>query len=155
MLELVPADTEERIRHARELFAEYVDSLDFSIRFQSLDEEIAQLPGPYAPPDGRLLLALWEGQVAGCVALRKLEDGICEMKRMYVRPAFRGRGIGRRLADAVIDEARAIGYRCMRLDSVDTMTEAITLYRSLGFQDCDPYCYNPLKGAVFMELALR
>lgn len=155
MIELVPADSEERIHHARELVAEYADSLDFSLQFQSFHDDLANLPGQYAPPEGRLLLALWEKQVAGCVALRKLEEDVCEMKRMYVRPAFRGKGIGRRLAEAIIEEARAIGYARMRLDTVNSMTEANTLYETMGFKDIDRYCYNPLEGARFMELPLR
>jgi putative acetyltransferase len=110
------------------------------------------LPGAYAPPSGRLLLATVNQEPAGCVALRQLGDGVCEMKRLWVRPPFRCLGVGRRLAEAIVDEARSIGYSCMRLDTVASMTAAIALYRRLGFVEISPYCGNPLPGAKFMEL---
>jgi putative acetyltransferase len=144
-----------QIAQARELYLEYADSLGFSLCFQSFDQELASLPGDYAPPDGRLLLAEYRGQLAGCVALHKLDPEVCEMKRLYLRPQLRGRGVGRALAEAVIAEARVIGYRKMRLDTVEpVMPNAVALYRRLGFREIDPYRANPIAGALYMELVL-
>lgn len=146
--------TDEGLQNIRALFEEYVTSLNFDLAFQNFEKELTGLPGDYAPPEGRLLLALYGSQSAGCVALRKLEDGICEMKRLYVRLQFRGLHIGRALSEAIIAEARQIGYRKMRLDTVPSMQAAQTLYKSLGFVDIDAYCCNPISGARFMELKL-
>ncbi len=138
---------------ARELFLEYAQSLGFSLCFQNFDQELAGLPGDYAPPDGRLLLAEYEGQIAGCVALHKLTAGVCEMKRLYLRPQFRGHGFGRGLAERIIAEARQIGYQRMRLDTVEpVMKDAVAMYRRLGFVEIAPYCSNPMAGALYMEL---
>jgi ribosomal protein S18 acetylase RimI-like enzyme len=136
------------------LFVEYADSLGFDLSFQGFDNELRNLPGDYARPGGCLLLAASQGQAAGCVALRPLEEGICEMKRLYVRPKFRGVGIGRALAEAVIKKARELGYSRMRLDTVPAMEAARALYASLGFEPTGSYRYNPMEGAVFMELRL-
>lgn len=155
MLEIIRPDSASLIEKVRELFIEYADALDFDLDFQGVDRDFPDLPGEYGPPDGCLLLALDRSRSAGCVALQRFSEGICEMKRLYVRPEFRGRGIGQRLAEAIIGEAKRIGYARMRLDTVDTMIEAITLYRSLGFKEIDPYRHNPLKGARFMELVLQ
>lgn len=138
----------------RELFSEYVDSLGFDLDFQDYEKESAELPGKYAPPEGRLIMVCVEGKAVGCVGLRKTVDAICEMKRMYVRPNYRGKGIGKHLAITVIEEARKIGYKAMRLDTIATMKEAISLYRSLGFKEIPPYRYNPIEGAIYMELNL-
>jgi len=140
---------------ARELFIEYSQSLGFSLCFQNFDLELAGLPGKYAPPKGRLLLATCDRQIAGCVALRPLEEGVCEMKRLYLRPQFRGKGLGRVLAERIIQEAVGIGYRLMRLDTVEPMMkDAVALYRRLGFIEIAPYCDNPTEGTLYMEKQL-
>jgi ribosomal protein S18 acetylase RimI-like enzyme len=148
------AHSDEQIDTIRLLFLEYAKSLNFDLCFQSFDEELAGLPGDYAPPDGRLLLAMYGDKAAGCVALRKVAQSVCEMKRLWVRPEFRGKQIGRKLAEEVISEARKIGYSSMKLDTVDTMKEAITLYKSMGFSETTAYRYNPIEGARYMELKL-
>lgn len=152
---ITQAETPTQIAQARELFLEYAQSLGFSLCFQNFDKELATLPGDYAPPEGRLLLAEWEGQPAACVALHKLEPGICEMKRLYLRPQFRGKGLGRVLADRIISEAREIAYRRMRLDTVEpVMKDAVAMYRRIGFCEIAAYCPNPIAGALYMELQL-
>ena len=149
------AESPSQIATIRELFLEYAQSLGFSLCFQSFDKELAGLPGDYAPPEGRLLLATHEGQSAGCVALHKLDPAICEMKRLYVRPQFRGKGLGRALAERVIAEARQIGYEHLRLDTVEPMMQAaVAMYRQLGFREIAPYRENPIAGALYMELEL-
>ena len=154
-MEIVQALTPGHVAEARALFRAYERSLGIDLCFQGFEQELAGLPGAYAPPRGRLLLSLDGAAPAGCVALRPLADAVCEMKRLYVRPAFRGRRAGRQLAQAVIAEARAIGYARMRLDTLPSMKEAIALYRALGFVEIAPYTTNPVAGALFMELALR
>jgi len=154
-LTIAPAKTPAQIAQVRELFLEYASSLGFSLCFQNFDEELAGLPGDYAPPEGRLLLALYEGELAGCVALHKLDSEICEMKRLYLRPKFRGKGLGRVLAENIISEARQIGYKRMRLDTVQTvMKDAVAMYRRLGFKEIAPYRPNPMPGTLYMELEL-
>ena len=138
----------------RTLFREYQEELGVDLCFQDFDRELAELPGAYAPPEGALLVAAVDGELAGCVALRRLADGVSEMKRLYVRPALRGRKIGRALAEAVIGVARERGYGRMRLDTLPSMGEAIELYRSLGFTEIAPYYPNPVPGARFLELEL-
>jgi putative acetyltransferase len=136
------------------LFEEYADSLDFELDFQDFREELETLPGKYAPPSGAILVARENGETVGCVAVRPLGEEICEMKRLYVKPAHRGKKLGRDLALAIIEEAKKIGYEVMRLDTVVAMKEASALYRALGFQPIDAYCYNPLPGAMYFELKL-
>ena len=149
------AESAAEISQARELFLEYAQSLGFSLCFQNFETELARLPGDYAPPEGRLLLAEYEGQLAGCVALHRLDDGICEMKRLYLRPQVRGKGIGGSLADHIISEARQVGYQRMRLDTVEpVMKDAVAMYRKIGFREISPYCSNPVAGALYMELQL-
>jgi ribosomal protein S18 acetylase RimI-like enzyme len=151
LVEAKPAD----MHRVRELFLEYGSALNFSLCFQDFDRELAELPGAYAPPEGSILLAIEGNEVAGCVALRKDGEGACEMKRLYVRPAYRGLGIGRDLAVAIIETARGLGYERMRLDTVaSSMQEAVALYRSLGFKEVEPYRHNPIAGAMFMETEL-
>lgn len=154
-IDLIQATTPDQIQQARELFLEYAKSLGFSLCFQGFDEEVKSLPGAYAPPGGRLLLARCAGRAAGCVALRPLDEGICEMKRLYVRPAERGKSLGRMLVDRVIAEARQIGYQRMRLDTIESsMQDAIALYRRKGFQEIPAYRENPIPGALYLELVL-
>lgn len=153
-MRICQAVTPEQIALARALFEEYAAWLGVDLSFQGFAAESAGLPGAYAPPRGRLLLALAGGEVAGCVALRALDDGICEMKRLFVRPAFRRQGVGKRLAERIVVEARAMGYRTMRLDTLPQMQAAIRLYEALGFVRCAAYYDTPLPDTVFMELQL-
>lgn len=154
MIKIEQAASAAELAQIRELFVEYAASLGFDLCFQGFEKELATLPGDYAPTSGALLLAQEGNEAAGCVALRALEPGICEMKRLYVRPGFRGRGLGRRLADAVIAAARDAGYERMRLDTVPFMKEANALYDALGFRDIPPYRPNPIEGARYRELVL-
>jgi GNAT superfamily N-acetyltransferase len=154
-LTLVQAECPAHVAQARELFQEYAQSLGVNLCFQNFEQELAGLPGHYAPPDGRLLLAEYDGQLAGCVALHKWEDGVCEMKRLYLRPSFRGKGLGRAIAEKIIVEARSIGYQRMRLDTIGPlMKDAVEMYRKLGFREIAPYRPNPIAGAMYMELQL-
>lgn len=156
MVDIRAAASQADWEEARRLFEEYAASLGFDLAFQDFDRELASLPGDYAPPRGAILLAGGDpgAASAGCVALRPLDDDTCEMKRLYVRPAHRGTGLGKRLAEAIVAEARARGYRRMRLDTVPGMGAAIALYRALGFREIVPYRANPIPGALFMEREL-
>jgi GNAT superfamily N-acetyltransferase len=138
----------------RELFREYVDALGVDLSFQGFDDEVAALPGDYAPPRGALLVAVDGSETAGCVALRPLDAAACELKRLYVRPAYRARGLGRALSLAAIAEARRLGYARMRLDTLPSMGAARRLYASLGFREIEPYRFNPVVGTQFLELEL-
>ncbi|HEX7255438.1 MAG TPA: GNAT family N-acetyltransferase [Gaiellaceae bacterium] len=154
-LRIVDGHSEDRLPAVRELFAEYAASLDVDLSFQDFDRELAELPGEYAPPGGRILLALDGERSAGCVALRPFEPDVCEMKRLYVRTAFQGTGLGRRLAEAIVEAGRAAGYESMRLDTLPTMVAARGLYRSLGFGEIEAYRPNPVHGTTYFELRLR
>jgi putative acetyltransferase len=154
MLKISPVQTDNDIKTVKQLFVEYADSLGFDLCFQNFQEELANLPGDYAPPNGCLLLAKYNSNTAGCIALRKLSDSVCEMKRLYIKPKFRGLKIGRKLVETVIAEARRIGYTCIRADTVPSMKEARALYASIGFKEINPYCHNPVEGAIFIELKL-
>jgi len=154
MIQISEADAGENLLEIRRLMKEYAASLGVSLDFQDFDAEVASLPGEYGPPNGRLLLAQDGEEIMGCVALRKLEEGACEMKRLYVRPAFRGAGVGRALAEAVIAEARRMGYRRMRLDTLPGMDRARAMYAELGFREIAPYRFNPIAGSAFLELVL-
>jgi GNAT superfamily N-acetyltransferase len=188
---IYPAESAAQIEQIRELFLEYAKSLGFSLCFQRFDQELAGLPGDYAPPDGRLLLAEYAGQIAGCGALHRVpsyesrvrsrepemlpaantkqsyksvvspasgdsaEKRIGEMKRLYLRPAFRGKGLGRLLAERILQEARSIGYAKLRLDTVEpVMKDAVAMYRRMGFREIEAYRLNPMAGTLYMELDL-
>lgn len=165
VIEYVEVHGEHLIQQVEDLFSEYARSLGFSLRFQHFEEELEQLPGEYAPPGGCLFLAIDSGNAVGCVGLRpsgsearplsgSSSERFCEMKRLYVQPQQRRSGVGKKLSEIVIARAAEIGYARMRLDTIITMNEATELYRSLGFKEIDPYRYNPIEGAVFMELEL-
>jgi GNAT superfamily N-acetyltransferase len=148
------ATTATDIAQARALFEEYAAAIGVDLCFQNFDRELATLPGAYAPPRGALLVARAGGDAAGCVALRPLGTDVCEMKRLFVRPAWRGTGLGARLAQAILDEGRRLGYARMRLDTTPEMAAAQSLYARLGFRDIAPYRENPVPGTRFLELTL-
>lgn len=156
-MKIVQAQSEHEIQQVRELFAEYVAWLGINLCFQNYEKELAELPGDYTPPSGRLLLVLDEdGGAEGCAALRDLGNGVCEMKRLFVRREFRGQHLGERLVDLILNDARAIGYQRIRLDTLPgKMDRAIAMYRARGFKDIAPYYNNPVVGAAFMELELQ
>jgi putative acetyltransferase len=151
IISVVQAD---EVETARVLFREYAASIGVDLCFQGFEKELAGLPGDYAPPSGRLYLMYVDGDLAGCAALRKFADAVCEMKRLYVRPLHRGRGIGREMVLKLLEDARAIGYSKMRLDTLPSMQRAQELYRAMGFKTIGPYRVNPVPGALFFELDL-
>ena len=154
VIDVRPARIPDEVLAVLDLFREYAERLGIDLCFQRFEEELTGLPGAYAPPGGRLLVAGSRTQLAGCVACRPHASGVCEMKRLYVRPAFRGLGLGRRLIDRLADEAAAAGYREMVLDTLPVMVAAIGLYRSAGFDETGPYTYNPVPGALYFRKSL-
>lgn len=147
--------TKKEINQVRKLFREYEAFLGEDLCFQSFEEELAALPGVYSPPDGDLLIGIIGKRVMGCVAVRRLDDGVCEMKRLFVRQEARGKGLGRELAVSVMEVARKLGYSMMKLDTLERLTEAINLYESLGFYRIEPYYENPLSGVLYWEINLN
>lgn len=145
---------QDMIEDVKKIFLEYAKSLKVDLSFQDFENELETLPGKYGPPSGVLILALYEGKVSGCIALHKISIDVCEMKRLYVRDNYRGKGIGRGLATMILKEASKLQYHYIRLDTLPTLTRAQNMYTALGFYDIEPYVYNPIKGARFMELKL-
>lgn len=154
MIDFVHAITPGQIEQARTLIREYTDALGIDLSFQELEQELADFPGAYAPPGGGLWLALDGSEAAGCIGIRALEPDTCEMKRLYIRPAWRGHGLGRRLVEAALEQARAMGYTAMYLDTLPEMKAAIRMYQAFGFQRTEPYYANPIPGALFFKLRL-
>lgn len=158
-IEFITPATPEQLAATRLIFQEYAHQLGVDLCFQNFEAELAGLPGDYAPPQGCLLLALVDGEIAGCCAMRPLETvdyaNACEMKRLYVRPAFRGFGLGRQLAEAVLDAARIAGYHSLLLDTLNDMEAARALYEDLGFKDIPPYYHNPIAGAHYLKVNLQ
>ena len=153
-MRLSEARTEAEIETARALFKEYAAALGVDLCFQNFERELNNLPEEYGPPGGRLLLASSDDELVGCVGVRKLDEGVCEMKRLYVRPRARGLGLGRVMAKEIVSAAGQLGYGSMRLDTLPSMKEAVPLYRSLGFKETEAYRYNPVEGTIYMELDL-
>jgi len=154
MIEIRPADLACDLPVVRQLFREYSESLDIDLCFQNFEAELASLPGKYAPPEGRLLLAWDANEVMGCVALRPIDTESSEMKRLYIKPQARGHHLGRRLAEQICHEAKVAGYRRICLDTLPTMTAALRIYEALGFKQIEPYVFNPIDGAIFLGLEL-
>lgn len=154
MVHLIKASTEFEYNEAKKLFIEYSELIGIDLSFQNFEEELKHIQQEYGAPEGCLLLAKDDNQFLGCVALRKIDDGICEMKRLFVKPEAKGKGIGKLLATSIIEEGKALGYRKMRLDTLPAMKPAISLYKSLGFYEIEPYTFNPIEGAIYMELDL-
>jgi ribosomal protein S18 acetylase RimI-like enzyme len=153
-IEFTLIDGSDLIEEIKQLFLEYAQSLKVDLSFQDFNTEIGALPGKYSPPEGALILALIGHKPAGCIALRKISDDVCEMKRLYVRDNYKGLGIGKKLINLILEEATRIGYRFIRLDTLPSMKKAQDLYQALGFYDIEPYVYNPIVGTRFMELRL-
>jgi putative acetyltransferase len=141
----------DQVSVIRALFAEYGQSLGIDLSFQDFQKELETLPGKYSPPDGTVILAYHQGAPCGCIALRRIDESTCEMKRLYVRPDKRGLGVGRDLVRRILEEARARGYAAMRLDTLPVMKSAVSLYRRFGFHEIAPYIFNPIPGALYME----
>lgn len=154
MVSIVKAKVEHEYNHAKNLMVEYSESIGIDLSFQNFDEELKNVVKEYGAPDGCLLLAKDGEQFVGCVALRKIDHQICKMKRLYVKPDWKGKGIGKRLATSILKEGKALGYHFMRLDTLSSMKPAVSLYKSLGFYEIDPYYFNPIENTLYMELNL-
>jgi putative acetyltransferase len=155
MVEIIHAKTDQEVQTAKMLFEEYAEWLGLDLGFQNFQEELDSMPGKYAGPAGRLVIAKYDGDIAGCAAVRKLQDGVCEMKRLFVREKFRGKGIGKALAEIIVEDARKIGYKKMRLDTDgQKMFKAMAIYKSMGFMEIEAYYHNPYDGVVYLELEL-
>ncbi len=154
-MKIIEATSNQQIKIAAELFREYQQFLNVDLCFQGFEQELASLPGKYAPPSGAILLAEHMGEIAGCVAVRLLNDDVCEMKRLFVKDEFRGLSVGRKLTESIIDKAKQLGYRKMQLDTLQRLDRAIGLYEKLGFREIKPYYANPLDEVVYWELELR
>ncbi|MFW6196352.1 MAG: GNAT family N-acetyltransferase [Thermoplasmatota archaeon] len=152
-IEIVESYDEQDISEIRDIFIEYRKDLGLDLSFQEFQDELEELPGEYSPPEGSILMAK-DDETVGCVALRKINEDTCEMKRLYVKPDYRGKGLGKKLALTIIDMAREKGYDKMKLDTLTTLKKANELYHSIGFEECEPYRYNPLDDALYMELEL-
>lgn len=154
-MQIISATTAAHISEIRTLFREYAAHLSIDLDFQGFETELTDLPGYYGPPTGVLLLAMDNESVAGCVAIRSLGHGACEMKRLYVRPQYRRKGMGRELVRAAVDRAAQLGYHRVRLDTLESLTAAMALYQTMGFKQIPPYYDNPLSGVHYWELKLR
>lgn len=154
MINYITSKTEQCFAEAKELFLEYKDSLNLDLCFQNFNEEISDLPAQYSEPNGCIILCYEDDKPIGCIGLKKFSEGVCEMKRLYLRKEARGKGIGRNLAEKIIEKAKEFGYKKMQLDTLETMKEAIALYKSMGFKEIPPYRFNPVKGVIYMELDL-
>jgi putative acetyltransferase len=154
MLHIIHAAEPGQVEQARALILEYTKALGIDLSFQGFEQEMADFPGTYSPPSGRLLLALNGSEAAGCVGIRGLTPDTCEMKRLYVRSAYRSQGLGKRLVEAALEQARTLGYSAMYLDTLPEMDAAVRLYQTFGFQQTEPYYANPIPGALFFELRL-
>lgn len=155
MIKIIKANTIELITQAKTLFIEYAESLNFNLCFQNFNAELESFPDQYSSPTGNLLLALSDNKAIGCVGIRYFEKDVCEMKRLYVKPKYRGKNAGKELAVSAIKSGRALGYKYMRLDTLSSMEIANHLYKLLGFMEISPYRNNPIDGAIYMELDLR
>ena len=154
IIEISPAELRQDLPLVRELFREYAEGLGIDLGFQNFEAELSTLPGKYAPHAGRLLLAWRDAEAVDCVALRPMQDGACEMKRLYVRPRMRGEHLGKKLAERICREAREAGYSRICLDTLSSLTPAVKLYTSMGFSPTEPYVFNPVPGVMFLQLAL-
>jgi putative acetyltransferase len=154
MIQIIHSHMPEQVGKVRSLFGQYAISMGLNLGFQNFDDELINLPGDYTPPAGALLMAVERSASIGCVAMRPIDRSICEMKLLFVKPAHRGKGVGRQLMESIVDEAKKAGYLSMRLDAIPTMHEAIRLCQSIGFHEIEPTCWNPIPGALYFEMDL-
>jgi ribosomal protein S18 acetylase RimI-like enzyme len=155
MAHIIHSHMPEQVGKARSLFEQYAIGMGLGLGFQNFDDDLNNLPGEYVPPYGALLMAIERSVPVGCVGMRPMERSACEMKRLFVKPAHRGKGVGRQLVESIVAEAKLAGYQCMRLDTLPSMREAVALYQSVGFREIEPYCWNPIRGALYYELELE